>query len=416
MQEISRYGVGLDVGSSFIRCVIGHIDSTSASPTIIGACEGPSAGMRKGVVVNLVQTAEAIDKVLEAAERMSGHQVHGATISVNGSHVMGMSSRGVIAVGVAGHEINDGDLARVEEAATVVQLPPNRDILDISPRSYQLDGQENIKDPIGMTGVRLEVDAYVITALTPHLKNLQKATELGQTVTRGVVPSGLAAARAVLSTAHMENGVALVDIGGSTTTVAVFEEGDLQHIGVVPLGGINITNDIAIGLKTDLDIAEALKIEHAQAGGEGRRKTADGEVKVMIGSETHMAKVSELDMIVDARLEEIFEHVNNELRSIGKAAKLPGGVVLTGGSAQLKYIDDYAKTALGLAARIGKPTGFSGVVEHACSPSYAAALGLMLTDLRQAQNAPGKSGFSSSGNKLKTTLSDTLTGVMQRFR
>ena len=176
MQENSRYAVGLDVGTTTVRCVVGHVEGAQALPTIIGVGECANSGMRKGTVVNLVNAASAIDKALELAERMSGYQIGGATVSVNGSHIIGMSSRGVIAVGAGSHEITEDDLRRVEEAATVVQLPANREILEVTPRSYQLDGQENIKDPIGMMGVRLEVDAHVITALSPHVKNLRKAS------------------------------------------------------------------------------------------------------------------------------------------------------------------------------------------------------------------------------------------------
>jgi cell division protein FtsA len=199
MQENARYAVGLDVGTTTVRCVVGHVDGAQASPTIIGVGEFANSGMRKGTVVNLVNAASAIDKALELAERMSGFQINGATVSVNGSHIIGMSSRGVIAVGTNGHEITEDDLHRVEEAATVVQLPANREILEVTPRSYQLDGQENIKDPIGMTGVRLEVDAHVITALGPHLKNLHKACEMTETAPHATVLAGLAAARAVVS-------------------------------------------------------------------------------------------------------------------------------------------------------------------------------------------------------------------------
>ena len=280
MQELSRYAVGIDVGTTAVRCVVGHVDGSAQIPTIIGISSAENNGMRKGVVVNLVSTAQAIDKALEEAERMSGHQINGATLSINGAHILGMSSRGVVAVGAQSHEINEDDLARVEEAATVVQLPANREILDVTPRSYQLDDQENIKDPIGMTGVRLEVDAHVITALSPHLKNLLKAAEMTHTTVHHTVPSGIAAAHALLTEQQMENGVVLVDVGGTTTNVAVYEEGDLQHIAVLPMGGVNITNDLAIGLKTDLDVAEKLKVEHAVAMPSARQ---DDEGIIMSG-------------------------------------------------------------------------------------------------------------------------------------
>lgn len=407
MQEVSRYAIGLDVGTTTVRAVVGHIDTPGQAPTIIGVGEHANSGMRKGTVVNLVNTAQAIDKALEAAERMSGHPIHEATVSINGAHIVGMSSQGVIAVGTGGHEINDDDLARVEEAATVVQLPANREILQVTPRSYQLDGQDNIKDPLGMTGVRLEVDAHVITALGPHLKNLQKACEMTETAAHHTVLAGLAAARAVVSDQQMENGVALVDLGGTTTNIAVYEEGDLQHVAVLPVGSVNITNDLAIGLKTDLDIAEQVKLQHASAGGEHKA----GKLTVKMDKSAHDFEATEVDEIVEARLEEIFELINKELKSIGRAAKLPGGVVLTGGGAQMKGIADYAREALQLSARVGKAPELGGVAEQVSSPSYATAVGLMLIDLEDS--APAQHA-QSSGNG--ADLGNITQGIFQRAK
>lgn len=416
MQESPRYAVGLDIGTSYVRAVVGHADGADAKPTIIGVGVEPNTGMRKGTVVNLVNTAQAIDKALEAAERMSGHQINEATVSVNGSHVIGMSSKGVIAVG---HEITDVDLDRVEEAATVVQLPANREILEVTPRSYQLDGQENIKDPIGMTGVRLEVDAHVITALSPHLKNLAKACEMTETHANQRVLSGLAAARAVVSDQQMENGVVLIDLGGTTTNVIVFEEGDLQHIAVLPVGSVNITNDLAIGLKTDLDIAEKVKLEHAVAVPTAHKNSSKKAV-VKLDKVSHEFDIEDIDMIVDARLEEIFELVHKELRSIGRASKLPGGVVLTGGGSLMPGIDDYAKHALQLSARVGKPAGFGGVADQIESPAFASAVGLMLIDLR-AVSQTGTHGAKHAGSTSKMSdtigsVTDKLTGIFNKFR
>lgn len=418
MQENSRYAVGLDVGTTKVRCVVGHVEGAQASPTIIGVGECANSGMRKGTVVNLVNTASAIDSALEAAERMSGFQIQNATISVNGSHIIGMSSKGVIAVGANGHEITDEDLRRVEEAATVVQLPANREILEVTPRSYQLDGQDNIKDPIGMTGVRLEVDAHVITALGPHLKNLRKACEMTETIPHATILAGLAAARAVVSDQQTENGVVLIDLGGTTTNIAVFEEGDLQHVAVLPVGSVNITNDLAIGLKTDLDIAEAVKLEHASAM-PSQRTDKETTASVKVGDKTHTFDLEDIDMIVDARLEEIFELINKELKSIGRAAKLPGGAVLTGGGAQLKGLADYARNALQLSARIGEAPEFAGVSENVHSPYWSTALGLMLIDLEGATAGVHSSDYVHKSSKTNFDLSKItgkITEVFGKFR
>ncbi len=416
MQESSRYAVGLDIGTTYVRVVVGHMDNPESKPTIIGVGMEPNNGMRKGTVVNLVNTAQAVDKALEAAERMSGHQINDATISVNGSHVVGISSKGVIAVG---HEITEVDLDRVEEAATVLQLPANREILEVTPRAYQLDGQDNIKDPLGMNGVRLEVDAHVITALGPHLKNLAKACEMTETHVNQRVLAGLGAAKAVVSGQQTENGVVLVDIGGTTTNVIVFEEGDLQHVAVLPVGSVNITNDLAIGLKTDLDVAEKVKVEHAVAVPTAHKNSSKKAV-VKVDKVSHEFDVEDIDMIVDARLEEIFELVHKELKSIGRASKLPGGVVLTGGGSLMPGIDEYAKQALQLSARVGKPEGYDGMADQIGSPAFATVVGLMLIDL-QGGPSSGVSGGKSGGNKSATSdgiqnLAGKLTGIFGKFR
>lgn len=414
-EQSSQYAVGLDIGTTQVRCVVGHMDGASVAPTIIGVGSAVNAGMRKGVVVNMTQTAQAIDKALEAAERMSGHQINGATVSVNGSHIVGMTSKGVVAVGSQSHEISEEDLHRAEEAATVVQLPANREILQVTPRAYQLDGQENIKDPVGMTGVRLEVDAHVITALAPHVKNLQKACEVTQTAPHRIVPAGLAAARAVLSEQQMENGVVLIDMGGTTTNIAVFEEGDLQHIAVIPMGSVNITNDLAIVLKTDLDVAEEVKLKHAAAGREGG---AGDDLTVEVNGEKHTFEANEINDIVDARLEEIFELINSELKKIGRAAKLPGGAVLVGGGANLRGIADFAKVHLQLPARPGRLSGFGGIADKFEDSSYAAALGLMLLDFETGVVHQGDSSKSVQ-NRAHSSLQGiggSLANLLKKFK
>lgn len=382
MQESLRYGVGLDIGTTHVRCVIGHIDGTGSSVTIVGVGEAPNNSMRKGVVVNIPGTAQAIDRALDEAERMSGHQVTGLCVSVNGPHIMAMSSKGVVAVNSQGNEILDEDIARAQEAATVVQLPANREILQVTPRSYQLDGQENIKDPLGMTGVRLEVNAHVITALGPNIKNLLKSLEVTQTQVNKLLVAGLAAAKAVLTPQQMENGVAVVDFGGTTTTVVVYEEGDLQHVAVLPMGSVNITNDLAIGLRTDLDVAEMVKLQYAAAISGG--KEAPKTINHKHGTENMEFSRKDVDMIVGARLDEIFELIDQELATIDRAGKLPGGVVLAGGGANLKHLAHYAKEKLRLPVRVAKFDSFSGMNDRIAKPEFAAALGLMLADFDSA--------------------------------
>ncbi len=404
MQENSKYAVGLDIGTTTVRCVVAHIDSTTGAPSIVGVGSAPNSGMRKGTVVTLSGPAQAIDDALGEAERMSGYQVDAATISINGTHIVSTHTDGMIAVGAADHEITRDDLLRIEEVATLGKVPANREILDVIPHAYKLDGQDNIKDPIGMTGTRLEIDAHVVSALVPHLVNVQKAAETAKVIPRSIVVAGVAAARAVLTEQQLENGVALIDIGGTTTNVAIYEEGDLQFAAVLPLGGVNITNDLAIGLKTDPEIAEKVKLEHASAV--VRRENAG--ISLKHGSEIYSFNTHDIDEIVEARLEEIFEAVQRELKRAGRAGQLPSGVVLTGGTAQLKDIVSYAKEALGLAARIGKTSGYGGVADNIDKPQFATAVGLMLIDAEGSLSAPErkkKSNASLAG----------ATGILSRF-
>lgn len=393
MQENSKYAVGLDIGTTMVRCVVGHIDPTTGTPTIVGVGKAVNKGMRKGVVANLNGPAHAIDEALGEAERMSGYQVDAATISINGQHVLSTKADGMIAVGAADHEITRDDLARIEEVATTGKIPANREIIEVVPHSYRLDGQDNIKDPLGMTGTRLEINANVVSVLLPHLQNLEKAADIAKVHAHAIVPSVLGAARAVLSENQLENGVAVVDLGGTTTSVAVFEEGDLQYIGVVPMGGANITNDLAIGLKTDPEIAEKVKLQHATA----IARSGSSGVSMKDGDEVLTFDASEIDEIVEARLEEIFEAIQKELKKAGRAGKLPSGVLLTGGGANLKHIAEYAKQYLGLAAKTAKASGYGGVSEDAETFDFAAAVGLMLVDGERGFAQTKQSGKKSGG-------------------
>lgn len=410
MQETSRYAVGIDIGTTMVRCVVGHLDGTNATPTIIGVGKAKNNGMRKGSVANLNGPAAAIDEALGEAERMSGYQVDAASISINGSHIVSTKADGMIAVGSIDHEVTPEDLARLNDVATTGKIPPNREILEVVPHSYRLDGQDNIKDPIGMTGTRLELRANVISALTPHVHNLEKTADMAKVMTRAMTPSVLGSAKSVLKENQLENGVAVIDMGGATTSVAVFEEGDLEYVGVVPVGGNQITNDLAIGLKVDPEIAELVKLAHAQAV---PHENSD-DVSIKRDKETLWFKANEIDEIVEARLEEIFDAVAKELKKAGKAGQLPSGVVLVGGTANIKQIAEFAKSHLGLAAQIGKPTGFGGVAEDAEKPEFAAAVGLMLLDTEDSGVNHGGFGNGKSGVPAKGYLSG-VTGKVLKF-
>lgn len=408
MQEQSRYAVGIDVGTKNVRCVIGYIDADGDAPKIVGVGTAPNSGMRKGTVTNLAGPAEAIDTALGAAERMSGHQVKTAVLSVNGSHLTSTKADGMITVGTTDNEVTPGDIVRLEDMATTGKIAQNREILEIVAHSYRLDGQDNIKDPIGMTGTRLEIKANVVSGLLPHITNLQKLAEMAKVEVSSVVPAVLASAQAVLTENQRENGVAVLDIGAATTGVAVFEEGDLQYLSVIPLGGQNVTNDLAIGLRTDPEIAESVKLAHARFGGKKL-----GKVETKHEKKTYSFEQSEIDEIVGARYEEIFEAVAKELKKAGRAGKLPSGAVLTGGGANTKGLIDFTKEQLGVAARLGKPSEYGGASNEIKGPEFSAAAGLMLIDA-----ASGVSYAKSPQNAKKAAekAGGFLRGIFAKFK
>ncbi|MFZ1258072.1 MAG: cell division protein FtsA [Candidatus Saccharimonas sp.] len=413
MQEQSRYAVGIDIGTTTIRCVVGHIDPATGTPTIVGVGQAPNTGMRKGTVAHLAGPAHAIDEALGEAERMSGYEVNEATVTINGTHIVSTKADGMIAVGMADHEITEEDIARLEEVATTGKIPANREILEVVPFSYTLDGQAGIKDPLGMNGTRLEISANVVSAMGPYVANLQKTVEMATVAPHAIVPSVMAAAKAVLVESQIESGVAVVDIGGATTGVAVFEEGDLQHVGVLPVGGMNITNDLAIGLKSDPEVAEKVKIAHASAV---VRKQSEG-ISVKHNNEIVSFSTADIDEIVEARLEELFTAVNAELKKAGRAGQLPSGVVLTGGTAQMKGMAEYAKQQLGLAVRVGKPAGFGGVVDNIHDPQFAASVGAMLIDAEAAgRPAIDQKRSKQSGKSTVSAAKGALSRIFGKFK
>jgi cell division protein FtsA len=379
MRDTPTNYFGLDIGTSTVRCVVGMVDPNDPTKlSVIGHGSAPNIGMRKGVVVHVDDVSEAIVQAITEAERFSGVPIHEATVNINGSHVAGMNSQGVIAISAANREITVEDRTRVEEAASIIQLPPNREIVQIFPKNYRLDGQENIKDPISMHGVRLEVDTHIVTASTPSLRNLDLALEKAQVVPSHHTVSGLAAAEAVLNRPQKESGTAVLDIGAGTTNMVIIEDGEVQHVAVLPIGGLHVTNDLAIGLKTDLDIAEAVKVHHATLIEASPKKE---NVKLSVNDQSYNFKTSDIEMITEARIEELLEYVDEELHKVERSRKLPGGVVLVGGTANLPGIAEFTKDKLQLAARVGKLQAINGVIDQVSEPAYATAVGLMLLDM-----------------------------------
>ncbi|HVS59003.1 MAG TPA: cell division protein FtsA [Candidatus Saccharimonadales bacterium] len=374
----TNHFVGLDIGTSTVRCVVGMIDQNgSGKPSIIGHGSAPTSGMRKGAVVHVDEVAESIVQAVTEAERIAGVHITHATVNVNGSHVSGLNSKGVIAISTANREITPDDRMRVEEAATIVKLPPNREIIQFFAKNYSLDGQQNLKDPVGMHGIRLEVDAHMVTAATPNLRNLDMALTKAEVQPTHHTVSSLAAAEAVLTRQQKEAGTVLADIGAGTTNLIVFEDGEVQHVAVLPIGGMHITNDLAIGLKTDLDVAEEVKVKHAQIGQPFKKPN----ITVAVGGTTHTFSSDDVLMIAEARVEELFEYVDKELQKIRRSRMLPGGIVITGGAAKLPGMAEFAKEKLQLPARIGKLQNIGGLIDTVEDSAYCTVVGLMLLDM-----------------------------------
>lgn len=393
MDENNRFVTGLDVGTENVRAVIATV-SREGEVSIVGYNEGKSAGMRKGVPANLIGPAEAIDRMLGDAERMGGYDVRNAYVSINGSTVTSTHVEGMIAVGSAEHEINGADLDRVEGVAVTGRIPVNRNVLDVIPLEYALDGQGGIKDPLGMAGSRLEMRACVISALAPNCENLKRATMTADVKAERLVPSVVAAARAVLTDRQKENGVAIVNLGAATTSLAVYEEGDLQYVGVVPAGSNNITNDLAIVLAIDPELAEEIKVRFITGDFDSERNPI---IKVGKNGERTFDR-KEVEEVVKARLEEIFNEVRKKLKAAKYDQRLPEGIVLVGGGAKMRNIELFAKKILEAAVRIGSPRGLNGVADAIEKPEFATAIGLamMAADDGQFMASSDKKGGKKS--------------------
>jgi cell division protein FtsA len=377
-EQTPTHFVGLDIGTQNVRCVVGMVDEADPTkPTIIGHGSAKNHGMRKGVIAHVDDVADAVAHAITEAERLSGVHIQHATVNINGSHMSGINSRGVIAVSTASKEIGPDERLRVEEAATIVQLPPNREIIQVFAKNYRIDGQDNIKDPIGMNGVRLEVDTHIVTALAPNVRNLELVLERSKLAAEHKTLSSLAAAEAILDRTQKEAGTLLVDIGAGTTNIAIIEDGEVHHVAVIPVGSTNLTNDLAIGLKTELEIAEKVKLEHAILDDSNK----DVNAKVEHEGKNHLFEVEEIKMITEARIEELFELIDKELKSVKRSRKLPGGVVFVGGGSKLSGIEAFARDKLELSARLGSLQPLSGLVDTVEDRSYATAVGLMLLDM-----------------------------------
>ena len=400
---------GLDIGTSKVATVVGQKRETGEIE-ICGIGSAESNGVRKGMVADIEETISTISASLEEAERMAGVPLEKAFASVGGIHISSANSKGVIAVSKADGEISEEDIARVTEAARAVSLPPNREILHVIPKVYTVDGQEGIKDPIGMTGIRLELDAHVISGSTPCIKNLTKCVYQAGLDISDLIFSGLATSSAFLSKQQKEIGTALVDIGAATTTMAVFEEGSILHSAVLPVGADHITNDIAIGLRTSIEVAEKIKLKYGSAVPAEIKKSEEIDLTKIDKSEKQQASTVYVAEIIEARLQEIFSLISDELKNINRDGTLPGGIVLTGGGSKLPQIVDFAKDNLKLPAEVGKiKTDVTGMVDKLDQQIYACSIGLMVW----GAGAERRDLFVKSGTVGKATKK--ITGWFRHF-
>lgn len=407
----------IDIGSSNMRTVIAERLKGEQLPRIIGVGVTPSFGMRRGVIIDVDDAAKAISDSVEAAEHMAGVSVKNAVVNIGGSDIGFQSSKGVIAIGRADGEVVEDDINRVISEAQIIPLPMNREIVHVVPRKYRLDDHDNIKDPLGMKGVRLEVDALVIESSNIQVKNISKCLYQASIETEDIVLEPLAAAKAVLTKKQKELGVALIDIGGGTTSIAVYEEGDLIHTAIIPVGAGHVTNDIAIGLRTSIEVAEKVKLEYGCALAKDVSKKDGIDLAQIDSQEEGVVSRHHVAEIIEARLEEIFMLIQDELKEIGKSGLLPSGGVIVGGGAKMPQIVDLAKDKLGLPVQIGFPSGFCGVLDRVDDSSFATVLGLVLWEMEKKDVAVSGLFGSKAMNmfSVKNDAVNSIKGWFEKF-
>lgn len=376
-----KYFVGIDVGTTKVCAAIGEPDR-AGGVRVVGVGVAPSRALRRGVVVNIDEAVESIGAAIERAERISGYKIVSCYLTITGGQVASLNNRGVIAIARSDQAIAPDDVERVIEAARVVSIPNNREIIHAIPRHFIVDGQEGIRNPVGMIGYRLDVEAHLVTVAVTSLQNLTKCVQRLGVDVDGVVLEPLASGEAVLTDEEKEMGVVLADIGGGTTGIAVYVEGSVCHTAVLPVGGNHITNDVAIGLRTPFAAAEEIKIAYGSAL--SGQIDEDEEIEVSTFGRSRQDRISRTQLceIVEARLAEVFSLIQGEIKSSGYEGLLPAGVVLTGGGAQLEGIADLAAEYLRIPVRVGVPWEVEGLVDSVSAPAYAAAVGLLLWDSR----------------------------------
>jgi len=391
----------IDIGTTKITTLIASLADESEKINIIGVANQPAKGLRKSQIVDIEETIESITQSVEAAERMAGYSISSSLASIAGSHIESINSKGVVAVAEPEGEISQHDVARVIEAARAVSLPSSRDILHVIPRDFKVDSQEGVKDPVGMSGIRLEAEAHIITGSSTAMRNISKCiSEIGVEID-SLVFSGLASAEAVLTPTEKELGVVLVDLGGGSTAMAVFVEGALSYSVVLPVGAKNITNDLAIGLRVSLETAEKIKIGLSKMEKKAQDDDEDDELDPKkLGLSEEVSKLSRKTLtegIIKPRLNEIFNMIGEELKKSGLGGTTPAGVVVTGGGALTAGLETSCKRSLSLPVRIGYPKGLSGLVDEIKSPAFATSWGLISYGVKNFKGIKSDSSLKAVG-------------------
>ena len=405
---------GIDIGSSKIATVVGMDSTETEELKIIGFNTTPARGVRKGLVVDIKEATKAVEESVEKAERMAGHKIDRAFVAVGGPHISSLNSHGIVAVSNPQGEISEEDVTRVIEAAKAISLSSTRRIIEVIPRDYIVDGQSGIKNPVGMSGVRLEVETHIITASTTNLKNQERIlSDLG-IENEGFVFSGLASAEAVLSNTEKELGIVLVDIGGGKIDFSIYADGALSYSSSIPLGARHISNDIAVGLRVSLDSAEKIKI-FLSKNFDGKKKAPQINLKELDLPEdlTDVSLKTLVDGIVAPRLEEIFKLIFEEIEKSGFGQQIPSGLVITGGGALTIGMLETGKRVVGLPIRIGYPEKVSGLVDEVIDPQYSTTVGLLLYGKNNI--IVDKDNFKNFGKILKDFKLGNSIGNLKNF-
>ena len=398
----------LDIGNSKIRTIIAVISPEKKDPHIVGIGISPSLGLRKGVVVDVEELVSNICASLEDAERMSGIPLHHVFVSTSGPHLRSTNSRGVIAI--SEKEVTSKDLDRVLDASQAVAMPKNQTILHTIPTSFVLDEQRNIKNPIGMTGIRLEVETHILTGPSSIIKNIEKAVHQSGVDIDGIIPSSLASSEGVLTRRQKDLGVISIDIGSDSTSLVVYEEGSILHSAILPIGGSSVTNDIAIGLRSSIDAAEKIKIEYGTNLIDEVSVDENIDLSSISKIDSHKVSRRHLAEIIQARYFEIFFMVRDELKNIGRDGMLPAGAILSGSSVKMPGTLEVARDTLELPVQIGFPQEVEGMIEKIDDPSYATSIGLILWGMRH--EPPPHYGVSLNFGKMFSFLKSFFRKIL----